>query len=91
VSKAEGDADDLVFNIDANHMMDLTEPVRQALLVALPMKPLCREDCQGICPQCGANRNEVHCEHSEESTDDRWSGLRALRIDDFPATENRAN
>ncbi len=87
----EGEVDDLVFNIDTNHMMDLTEPVRQALLVALPMKPLCREDCKGICPVCGANLNETHCDHNEESSDDRWSGLRSLRLDDFPATENRAN
>ncbi len=82
---------ELVFNIDTNHMMDLTEPVRQALLVALPMKPLCREDCKGICPQCGANRNETECQHTEEKTDDRWSGLRSLRLEDFPASENRAN
>ena len=82
---------DTAFDIDANHMMDLSEPVRQALLVALPMKPLCREDCAGICPECGANRNEVKCGHDRETTDDRWSGLRSLRLEDFPATENRAN
>lgn len=92
VSQEDGpEPDDLVFNIDSNHMMDLTEPVRQALLVALPMKPLCREDCQGICPVCGANRNETHCDHTEEKSDDRWSGLRSLRLEDFPANENRAN
>jgi len=71
--------------------MDLTEPVRQALLVALPMKPLCREDCAGICPQCGANRNETQCGPAEETVDDRWSGLRSLRLEDFPASQNRAN
>ncbi len=82
---------DLIFDIDANHMMDLTEPVRQALLVALPMKPLCLEECKGICPHCGASLNETQCDHEAETSDDRWSGLRALRLEDFPATENRAN
>lgn len=82
---------DLAFQIDANHLMDLGEPVRQALLVAMPMKPLCREDCAGICPVCGANRNEIDCGHAEESEDTRWSGLRELRIEDFPPGENSNN
>ncbi len=91
VRREEHEHSDTAFQIDANHMMDLTEPVRQALLVALPMKPLCREDCAGICPQCGANRNETQCGHTEETVDDRWSGLRSLRLEDFPASQNRAN
>jgi len=91
VRRAEHEQNDSAFDIDANHMMDLTEPVRQALLVALPMKPLCQEDCAGICPQCGANLNETDCGHKDESVDDRWSGLRTLRLEDFPASENRAN
>lgn len=77
--------DDQAFEIDPNHLMDLSEPVRQALLVALPMKPLCREDCKGICPECGANLNEVDCGHTSEPEDNRWSGLAVLRIEDFPA------
>ena len=91
VRRDEHEQNDQAFDIDANHMMDLTEPVRQALLVALPMKPLCREDCKGICPQCGANLNESDCGHTEESVDDRWSGLRALQLEDFPVSENRTN
>jgi|SRR5687768_12180349 len=80
-----------VFEIDANHMMDLGEPVRQALLVALPMKPLCREDCKGICPRCGANLNEIDCGHTDEQEDNRWDVLRELDLADFPTGENRAN
>lgn len=91
VRRDDKERNDLIFDIDANHMMDLTEPVRQALLVALPMKPLCREECKGICLHCGGNLNETDCGHTEETNDDRWSGLRALRLEDFPATENRAN
>ena len=77
------------FEIDANHLMDLGEPVRQALLVALPMKPLCREDCKGICPQCGANLNETDCGHTDEEEDNRWASLRELDLADFPTGERQ--
>lgn len=80
--------DDQAFEIDPNHLMDLTEPIRQALLVALPMKPLHSPDCKGICLQCGANLNEVDCGHTEEPVDNRWTGLRELRLEDFPAGDN---
>ncbi|HEY0071398.1 MAG TPA: DUF177 domain-containing protein [Chloroflexia bacterium] len=88
VRREEFEENDLAFEIDPNHLMDLTEPVRQALLVALPMKPLCREDCKGICLQCGANLNETACGHGDEPADNRWTGLRELRIEDFPAGDN---
>jgi DUF177 domain-containing protein len=82
---------DQAFKLDANHQMDLTEPVRQALLVALPLKPLCREDCKGLCPECGANLNEGDCGHRPEVADNRWVGLRELRLEDFPSGENSQN
>jgi Predicted metal-binding, possibly nucleic acid-binding protein len=43
--------------IDEKHILDLTDVVRQELLVGLPLHPLCRLDCRGICPECGADRN----------------------------------
>ncbi len=88
IQRADNDGDEDTFNLDQNHMMELTEPVRQALLVALPMKPLHSEDCKGICLTCGANLNEVDCGHGEEPVDNRWTGLRELRIEDFPAGDN---
>jgi uncharacterized protein len=91
VARADYDADDITFDIDANHMMDLSEPVRQALLVALPMKPLCRADCKGLCPQCGANWNDGSCDCTTEAVDERWSGLRELRLDEFPAGDTSLN
>src|SRR5579859_3396108 len=53
--------DDLAFTIDENHHLDLSEAVRQNTLAALPMTPLCRLDCAGLCPYCGVNRNEIPC------------------------------
>jgi uncharacterized protein len=47
--------------------------------MAIPMKPLCREDCKGLCPRCGQDRNVSTCNCSLEETDPRWDALRALR------------
>ncbi len=49
------------FYLDQNHELDLSELVRQHVLVSLPLKPLCKEACAGLCPQCGANLNEGPC------------------------------
>ncbi len=91
VERADYEQDDAAFTIDANHLMDLTEPVRQALLVALPIKPLCREDCAGLCVECGANLNEVQCGHEPETVDNRWAGLRELNLEDLPAGDSNTN
>jgi len=91
VPHLEGQDNDSTFDIDHNHIMDLAEPVRQAILVSLPMKPLCREDCAGLCPNCGANLNEGPHECEVETADYRWAGLRELRLEDFPAGDNSQN
>ncbi|HUV30916.1 MAG TPA: DUF177 domain-containing protein [Acidobacteriota bacterium] len=59
-------------------LADVSEPVRQALLLSLSMKPLCREDCRGICPTCGVNLNEQTCDCKAETADPRWDGLKKL-------------
>ena len=62
---------------DAN-TIDLTEDVRQFILLALPQKTLCREDCAGICPVCGVNQNQTPCDCEVGETDPRWEGLKKL-------------
>ena len=54
-------ADDMIFSISERHILDLGEALRQNLIAALPMQPLCRPDCAGLCPVCGANRNARDC------------------------------
>jgi uncharacterized protein len=49
------------FTVDERHILDLTEALRQCALLAIPMKPLCREDCGGLCPSCGQNLNFGPC------------------------------
>ena len=56
--------------------------VREYVLLDLPEAPLCRDDCAGICPQCGADRNESPCDCDTSVTDLRWSALEGLRLDD---------
>jgi uncharacterized protein len=67
------------FTIDENHILDLTEAVRQYALMAIPIKVLCREDCAGLCPTCGKNLNEGKCDCTAPDIDPRWSKLTELR------------
>jgi uncharacterized protein len=59
--------------------LDLEPLVRDAVLLELPQAPLCSEACAGLCPTCGANRNEGTCECDTNLTDPRWAALDALR------------
>jgi len=61
--------------IDEKHTLDLLEVTRQELLLALPAHPLCRLDCAGLCPVCGADRNVEACDCRAEQTDPRWGEL----------------
>jgi uncharacterized protein len=58
--------------------IDLGPLVRDAVVLELPMAPLCRADCAGLCPQCGANRNEAPC-GCVAPRDSRWANLDVLR------------
>jgi uncharacterized protein len=69
------------FPIDEHHQIDLREAVRQNLVVNLPIRTLCREDCQGLCPICGRDLNIEPHTHAEEAEDERFASLRSL-LDD---------
>lgn len=58
--------------------IDLGELVHEQLYLTLPMKPLCKEACQGLCPVCGANRNTTTCTCEPRWVDPRLAGLKAL-------------
>ena len=64
--------------IGADHILDLAEAARQSALATLPMKPLCKPDCVGICDRCGIDRNLNHCECYSLDIDPRWAALRLL-------------
>jgi uncharacterized protein len=60
-------------------VIDLAEVMREQFLLALPMKPLCREACEGLCPECGANRNTSACGCQATWVDPRMAPLAKLR------------
>lgn len=59
--------------------MDTLQLVREQLLLNIPMRSLCSDDCQGLCPTCGANRNCESCGCDQVEVDPRWEALKNLR------------
>ena len=77
---AELHAEDLGLSVYEGEVIDIDELVREQVLLALPTRALCREDCKGLCPVCGANRNEKSCECEPHETDPRWTALKDIRF-----------
>lgn len=59
--------------------VDLAPLIREQMILALPTKPLCSEDCKGLCPQCGVNRNLQACECREQTGDPRLAILKQFK------------
>jgi uncharacterized protein len=69
---------DEVFRIEGD-VLDVEPVVRDAVALALPWTPLCRADCQGLCPTCGQRLDDLPVDHSHEILDPRWAALAAYR------------
>jgi uncharacterized protein len=67
-----------IFPIGVKGLLDLTEALREQILLDLPMRPLCRPDCRGLCVECGRNLNEGPCGCVQETIDPRLVGLKDL-------------
>jgi uncharacterized protein len=66
--------------LSAGHpVVNIADDVRQTLLLSIPLKLLCREDCAGLCPHCAKNLNEDACTCTVERADGRWDTLRRLQ------------
>lgn len=70
--------DELDFDLYKEDIIDLTELVREQILLAAPMIPLCHKECKGLCQQCGENLNHKKCSCTTEQIDPRWSKLKNL-------------
>jgi uncharacterized protein len=57
----------------------LEDAIREQVLLAVPLKVICRENCKGLCPHCGANQNVERCSCAEPVEDPRWTPLKDLR------------
>lgn len=74
VGTDEGEGDTLVIR-QSRGEVNLQDPLRESLILAFPLAPMCGENCRGLCPQCGINRNEDTCTCADEEHDPRWDGL----------------
>ena len=71
------DEEDEVSQLQGDHL-DLTPVLRDAVVLALPLTPLCREDCQGLCATCGERLDDLPEDHAHDTTDARWGALAGL-------------
>jgi uncharacterized protein len=71
------DADELP-RVAYEHL-DLEQTIRDAVVLALPLTPLCRLDCAGLCPECGDKWADLPADHGHETLDPRWAALRERR------------
>ena len=83
-TRGPGDDDAYLVKNDA---IDLAPLVHDAILLELPIAPLCNEDCRGLCPICGIDRNEASC-GCRAPVDARWATLDELRFTDVPSDES---
>jgi uncharacterized protein len=77
-NEVEVDDEDINAAFYEDSVIDLRELVHEQLYLALPMKPLCKDDCLGLCPICGANRNTTTCTCEARWEDPRLAGLKTL-------------
>jgi uncharacterized protein len=78
--EAELSGDDLDLSFYEGDEIDLSPLVREQIILALPTRPLCRETCKGLCPQCGTNLNLLTCSCTASSADPRLAVLRNLKV-----------
>jgi uncharacterized protein len=73
-------AEDLNLAVFDGAVLDLGDLIREEILLALPGHVLCREDCKGLCPQCGADLNAGVCKCESKEIDSRWQALKDLQF-----------
>ncbi len=76
----ETTAEDEVSRLDGDYL-DLEPVVRDSVVLALPLVPLCREDCPGLCPTCGEYLDRLPADHTHDVVDPRWAALQQLTDD----------
>jgi uncharacterized protein len=82
----ETDVEEPGFHFDCHvekggEFVDLTGEIRESILLAFPVYPLCRSGCRGLCPKCGANRNRKSCRCKPLRDDAQWGALNGLKLD----------
>lgn len=86
---ADEDADEDAGRL-VGDLIDIEPAVRDAIVLALPVTPLCDEDCPGLCPECGTRLADAEPDHGHETIDPRWAALSALS-NQHPTETNQEN
>ena len=76
---AQEEEDGEVLPLKPGRELDLAEPLREEMILAVPAYVECRVDCRGLCPRCGADLNEDECDCTLQEQDPRWDALRTLK------------
>jgi uncharacterized protein len=66
------------YGVTDDGYLDITHPLREQIIVSIPIRPLCRPDCRGLCSQCGQNLNHGPCNCSKDDLDPRLAVLKSL-------------
>ncbi len=81
-SKVTDDEDDVFYIAKDSDKLDISKIVRDYSYLGIPMKKLCKEDCKGLCPHCGANLNYEKCSCSVEAENPIWNKLKQIKFDE---------
>lgn len=74
------ESEEMENQIQSGSFFNIDDLVRESLILSLPLKPLCSEDCKGLCPVCGIDLNLSTCECKKDMIDPRWEELKDLRL-----------
>ncbi len=80
VDEGDNESDEIILQI-TDGCVDLEETIKQMIYLSMPMKSLCKNDCKGICPNCGVNLNIEKCKCEDNLTDPRFDKLKDLLKD----------
>jgi uncharacterized protein len=81
-TRSGGNAEDDELRLE-DDLIDLEPVLRDAVLLALPLSPLCRDDCPGLCPECGVRLADAGPDHHHDAADPRWAALQGLKQEDL--------
>ena len=78
VSLEADDEEDEYILVGENSCISIDDTLKEELIMSLPSRSLCSDDCKGLCPKCGCNKNEKECDCVLNAPDPRWSVLKAF-------------
>ncbi|SDJ27645.1 uncharacterized protein SAMN05444157_2596 [Frankineae bacterium MT45] len=81
--------EDEVYRV-VDDLLDLEPVVRDVVVLGLPMTPLCRPDCAGLCPTCGVALDDLPADHTHETVDPRWAALAAFATEESSSQDASA-